>query len=239
MATKKQEVATVETMPDFLRGKTSTRGTENVGAEDLVIPRLELVQSLSPCRKKTDPNYIEGAEEGLLYNNVTRQLYGNSVSVIPVMFRKEWIIWKNRDSGGGFRGAYDTEHEANLAIAQLEDGGDCEAVDTAQHFCLLVNPDGKVEEIVISMSKSKAKISRRWNSLIRMNEGDSFSRVYKMGAVSEEGQKGDYYNFTIAQAGFPTEQLYKRAEDLYESITKGKVKVDRNVDAATEGSGEY
>jgi hypothetical protein len=229
---KKELTAVQETMPDFLKNSTSTRGTENVGTEDLVIPRLELVQSLSPARKKSDAAYIEGADEGMLFNNVTRQLYNDHVMVVPVTYKKEWLIWKNRDAGGGFRGAFDSESAARRAMDELEDGAQCEVVDTAQHFCLLVHPDGRAEDIVVSCSKSKMKVSRRWNSLIRLNEGDSFSRVYKLGAVAEQGDKGDYYNFTVSAAGYPSEALYRRAESLYTAITAGFVKVDRAVDAA-------
>jgi hypothetical protein len=220
-------------VPDFLKGKQSSRGSENVGTEDLIIPRLELVQDLSPCRKKTDPSYIEGIQEGMLYNNVTRQNYGTDVLVVPVYFRKEWLIWKDRTEGGGFRGAYGSEMEARSAMATLEDGEKCEVLDTAQHFCLLVHPEtGKVEEIVLSMSKSKMKVSRKWNSLIRMNEGDSFSRVYRISAVSEKNNKNqDYFNLAVATAGFPNLEVYQRAEKLYEAITSGAVQIDRKVDA--------
>lgn len=224
-------------VPDFLKDQTTARGSENVGADDLVIPRLELVQDLSPCRKKSDPNYIEGIEEGMLYNNVTRQNYGTEALVIPVFFRKEWLIWKDRNEGGGFRGAFATEAEANAAMADLEDGDKCEVVDTAQHFCLLIQPEtSKVEEIVISMNKSKMKVSRKWNSLIRMNGGDSFARVYRVGTVSEKNSKNqDYYNLVISPAGFPTKDLYQRAEKLYEAIASGAVQVNRDFEQASEG----
>lgn len=232
-------------VPDFLKNQETARGSENVGAEDLVIPRLELVQDLSPCRKKQDPNYIEGCEEGMLYNNVTRQLYGTEALVIPVYFKKEFLIWKDRNAGGGFRGAFNTELEAKMALNELDDGDDCEVVDTAQHFCLLIQPEaGKVEEIVISMSRSKMKVSRKWNSLIRMNGGDSFGRVYRVGTVTEKNDRNqDYYNMVISPAGFPTKELYERAEKLYEAIAAGAVQIDRKVDEPQGGSaassGEY
>lgn len=229
-------------LPAFLANQTTARGSENVKSEDLVIPRLELTQDLSPCRKKTDPNYIDGCTEGMMYNNVTRQLYGTEALVVPVYFKKEWLIWKNRDAGGGFRGAFSSEADAESAMAALEDGSDCEVVDTAQHFCLLVTPDtGKVEEIVISMNKSKMKVSRKWNSLIRMNGGDSFGRVYRIGSVTEKNNKNqDYYNFVISPAGFPSEELFKRAEGLYDAISAGSVQIDRKLDeAGTSGEAEY
>jgi hypothetical protein len=98
-----------------------------------------------------------------------------------------------------------------------------------------------VEEIVISMNKSKMKVSRKLNSLIRMNEGDSFSRVYKIGTTSEKNSKNqDYFNLTVAPAGFPTQELYKKAESLYEAIKDGTVSIDRRTDEpAAGGSGEY
>lgn len=244
-AQQNTSVAVLNEMPDYLREKQgSARGQENVGAEDLVIPRLEVVQDLSPARKKSDPNYIEGAEEGMLYNSVTRELYGKEVLVVPVGFVKEWIIWKDRDAGGGFRGAFGSKDEAEEARAQLEDGDDCESIDTNQQFCLLLKADGGVEEIVVSMAKSKAKVSRKWNSLIRLANGDSFSRVYRLSAVEDKNNKNQaFYNFGVAAAGFPTGPVYKRAEKMYEAIVKGHVVADRGADTSEpsgrSGDGEY
>lgn len=229
-------------MPDFLRDRGGDRGREEVTADDLVIPRLELVQSLSPCRKRNDPEYIEGAEEGMMYNNLTRQLFPEGLVVIPVFFKKEWILWKDRKQGGGFRGAFGSEAEAEAARRTLEDGAHCEAVDTSQFYCLALTPSGGIEEIVISMSKSKAKIARKWNSLMRLAGGDSFSRAYRIGAVLETNANGeDYYNFSVAAAGFPTEAVYRRAEELYDAVASGRKTVDRSgqaVESAT-GSGEF
>lgn len=231
--------AVQDQMPDFLRNKQgSARGQENVGAEDLIIPRLEVVQDLSPARKKTSPDYIEGAEEGMLYNNVTRELYGQSVLVVPVGFVKEWLIWKDREKGGGFRGAFASEGDAANALAGLEDGDDCEIVDTNQQFCLLVKGDGTVEEIVVSMAKSKAKVSRKWNSLIRLANGDSFSRAYRIAAVEDTNSKNQtFYNLSVTAAGFPTEVVYKRAEKMYEAMVAGRVRADRTVDDAETSGG--
>lgn len=237
-------MAMSDDMPDFLKNQNGPgRGSEEVGADDLTIPRLELVQDLSPCRKRNDPAYIEGIEEGMLYNNVTRQNYGESVLIVPVYFRKEYLIWKDRNEGGGFRGAFPTQEAAEAARADLEDGDMCEVIDTAQHFCLLIDPaNGKAEEIVISMNKSKMKVSRKLNSLIRMNGGDSFSRVYRVTAVAEKNSKNqDFFNFSVAPAGYPTREVYQKAESMYDAVRSGARDVSRAVDdsgAPGEG-GEY
>lgn len=234
-------------VPDFLKNQGGEgRGSEQVTADDLVIPRLEVVQSLSPCRKRNDPAYIEGAEEGMLYNNVTRELYGTEVMVVPVFFRMEWVIFKDRNKGGGFRGAFSNDLEAKAALRELVDGDgksesdDCEVVDMAQHFCLLLNPKtNKIEEIVISMAKTKMKVSRKWNSVIRLNGGDRFSRVYKVAGVSETNSKNqDFFNLNISQVGFVNALLYKKAEELYNSIKSGAVQINRDtVDEGEPGGG--
>lgn len=232
-------VAVVDQMPDFLRDKQgSARGRENVGAEDLVIPRLEIVQDLSPARKKSDPNYIEGAEEGMLYNNVTRELYGQSVVVIPVGYVKEWLLWKDRKKGGGFGGAFPNEQDAKRAIDLLEDADDWAAIDTGQQFCVLVKPDGSLEEIVVSMAKSKAKVSRKWNSLIRIANADSFARAYKLSAVQDQNKNNEkFYNFGVAPAGFPTESAYVKAERMYKAFMEGRVSASRDAEDEGESGG--
>ena len=208
--------------------------------EDITIPRLDIVQAMSPCRKKTDSAYIEGAEEGMLYNNVTRELYEEGVYVVPLVFKKEYIIWKDREAGGGFRGVFDNAQAAKDTILELITNGDTgpfEAVDTAQHFCLLIefNNDQTVKsvnEIAISMSKSKMKVSRKWNSIIRILGGDRFSRIYKVIAVEDKSDKGEYFNFKIENHGFPSQQVYEKAEAIYTEISKGErdVVINQDVD---------
>lgn len=235
-----------DSVPAYLQ-QSKGRGTENVTQDDLVIPRLEIVQDLSPARKEADPNYIPGAKEGMMYNNVTRELYGKEVILIPVMYRKEYLLWKDRKKGGGFGGAFPTLEDAEDAIKGFEanEQGDWEAVDTGQQFCLLVKPNGMVEEIVVSMPRSKAKISRAWNSLIRMSQGDSFARAYKLSVVPETNKKNQsYYNFgRPSVAGFPSEAVYRHAEKLYSTIKSGKARADttfEETDRAEDAEGtEY
>ena len=229
----KEEVFELVTneIPDFL--KKGNRGAENVGSDDVIIPRIELIQALSPVRKKSDSAYIEGAEEGMLYNNVTRTLYGTEVTVIPVYYTKQFLVWKDRKAGGGgsngFRGAFASKELADRAIAELDEEA-LEVSDTAQHFVLVRNGDDW-QEAVISMAKSKVKVSKRWNSLMRLSNTDSFSRAYKLSATTETNARNEsYFNFNVAALGFVSKEMYGRAEKLYETIRSGGVKVSNDYD---------
>lgn len=237
-------------LPDYLRDKVGkpAKGLEGAQQSDFVIPRLEIVQSLSPARQKDSAEYIEGAEEGMLYNNVTREIYGTEVMVVPVFFKKDYLLWLDRKiSGGkgGFRGAYPNEIAAKTAIndmdAEKEPHKDkIEAIETNQHFCFIVRGDGKVEEIVMSMSKTKLKVSRKWNSLMKLAEIDTYAKVYKVRGIVETNARNEkFYNFDIASAGFVPQDVYARAEVLHEKARSGKATVNYDdLETETTAGGE-
>jgi hypothetical protein len=226
----------VENLPAHLQGKTETRGSENVGSSDIIIPRIEIAQSNSKCLIRNDPAYIPGCKAGDLYNSVTREVYGSQVVVCPIIFKKEWLLWKDRkkagNSGGnGFRGAYNTEAEALKAKRDLGDeGAELLNTETHQQFVTVINSKGKPEDAVLSMSRTKIKVSKGWNSLIRMNGGDRFARLYKVSTAQETNDQGTFYNFVVGPFGFAPEPIYVRAEALYELAMKGQLVADRTFD---------
>lgn len=238
--TKKNEIANVEaTLPDFLKNQTG-RGSEDVNHNDLIIPRLEVVQSLSTVRKKNSPEYIEGAEEGMFYNSVTRELYGSEVVVVPILFIKECLVWRDRKLGGGFGGAHITEEEARARISEMSNPDEWEVVLTHQHFCLIVKADGTKEEAVVSMSKSKLKVSKKFNSLIRINGGDRFSRRYKLrGVIAENNQGQEFYTLDVLNVGFVDEPTYRHAEKIYELLRSGAASADRNFESTSNDEAPF
>ena len=227
---KGTEVALSDERPDWADGN---KGNEEVGFDDLTIPRLDVIQDLSPQHKKNKPEYIEGAEPGLLFNTVTMALYGSKVMFVPVFFRKEWVIWKDIKAGGGFRGAHSTQQLAVDALAELDDADQCEIQDTGQHFGLIVHSADNIEEVVISMSKSKMKVSRQLNSMIKIRGGDRFSSAYSISAVEAQNAAGqDFWNMAVKPLGFVSEEIFELGERLYEQVKKGTKDVQR--DEATE-----
>lgn len=215
----KNEIAKVEAqLPSYIK-QDSNRGNENVTSDDLQLPRIDVLQALSPQINKKKESYIQGAEVGMLFNTLTGELYEDGVHITPISFKKSYLVWVDRrkDSSGGLRGVYDTQGEAEQAVAADPERDKLEIVPTAEHFVLL--DDGS--EVIISMAKSKMKVSRRFNSLIRMNGGDRFSRRYKVTSFEDEGAQGEYQNLKIEQDGFPSEDVYMKAEQIYIAINSG------------------
>jgi hypothetical protein len=222
VASPQGELAFSQEAPEWAQGPG--RGNENVGTQDMVLPRIEIVQAQSPLK---DTN--EDARDGHMFNSATADLIGPVTHVIPVYFRVEWVVWRKVDAGGGFMGAFDSEQQARNRVAEAvsegDDEADIEIVDTPVHYCLMVKPDMTCDQMVISMPKSKAKVSRRWNAVIAINGGDRFSRVYKLATFKDANKKGQtFYNYVVTPAGFAPEVLFKKAEELYNVFKSGAVR---------------
>ena len=237
--------------PDFLK-EGDTRGNESVSLEDKVIPRLDIIQALSPCLKKHDPAYIEGAEEGMIYNNITRELYGREAYVCFADFEVVFINWAKdvKPRSAAFRGVFKSKQEAAEAIdlfsiEAMKAGKGTEIINTHithQHFGVLINPLRRsLDDISISMSSSKVKVSKHLNTMVGiLGQGKEprFARVYRVSTVPETGVKGDYYNYKIEANQFATKAIFDKAEAIYNMSKLNKLKTAVDVEYATAETDE-
>lgn len=229
MATKKKQVAkTKDQMPTYIKQGTN-RGNENVTQEDLQLPRIDVLQGLSPQINKKKDEYIKNAEVGMIFNTLTGELYPEGISFTPISFVKRYLVWVDRkmDNKGGLRGVFDSEAEAEAFFDEQDDKDKLEIAPTAEHLVILNNGD----EVIISMAKSKMKVSRKFNSLIRLNGGDRFGHRYLLTSIDDEGAKGEYQNLKIEKDGYPSEEVYVKAEKLYEAIASGAKQKSGNYDS--------
>lgn len=91
-------------------------GFENVTSDMLSMPFLKIAQAISPQVKRKDPAYIDGLEEGMFFNSVSGTVYGESIDLIILDWKKTWLEW-----GEGL-GDYKGEHTQEQKRALLESG---------------------------------------------------------------------------------------------------------------------
>lgn len=239
--TAQQALAFATEAPEWMNQGTA-RGSEEVKSTDMVLPRLEIVQALSPIKETN-----EDAKEGYLFNSVTQEVIGDLAYFVPVYFRLEYLIWKDQDKGGGFFGSFSTKAEADARFAEVvadgEDPDELEIVDTPVQYGLRITPEGQTEQIVISMAKTKSKVSRKWNAMIQIAGGDRFSRVYKLSTFRDENKKGQkFFNFVVQPVGFTPRAAYLEAERLYEVLKTQDFRVAHDTvvegEAAETGRGD-
>lgn len=217
-------------------------GFESADAEAYAIPFLSVLQSGSPQVKKSDGAYIKGAEEGMLYNTVTQEIISgeDGVEVIPCYYKRSFIKWAPRETGGGYRGEVmpsDPQVTAGKTNAdgQLIDAEGNELTDTRTHYVLVLDKNGGYQPAVISMASSQLKKSRQWMSRmngLKLTRADGtlftppmFSHTYKIGTAAESNDKGSWFGWKI-EAGAPVANaaLYQAAKAFRDAVSSGEVK---------------
>ena len=229
---KKQETAITLERPDFLKNDDPNAGNENLTHEDITIPRIGIIQNQSPQRIKSNSKYIEGAEEGMIFNSVSNKTYGNEVLLVPANFEVSYLIFKKRIQGGGFYGAYSTHNEASARLQEIVKETESsinqfEIQQVNNHYGVIV-ADGQAENVCLSLSSTGLKVSRQLNTLVKMAGGSRFSRCYKLETVLESNSKGDFYIYKVSPAGYPTEEIYNQAKEVYE-LTKNSFNGEHEV----------
>ena len=226
-------------------------GLENITAEDLTIPRLKILQALSPEVNKRDGKYVDSASAGDVINTVTSKLYNedNELIVLPVSYKRLFLEWQHRESGGGLV----KQHEDQAILSQttknqigqdmLENGNYIQT--SANHFVLVLNADGSYDQAMIPMAGTQLKKSRTWNSVmasIKMRSDNkvftppSFSHRYSMKTVQESNDRGSWFGWNITNLGPISEEdmfFYEAAKDYASSV--GEVNMSSNSgEASTE-----
>jgi hypothetical protein len=88
----------IAVVPEYLKEYAGPLGTENIDVDDVNIPRLKLGQSMTPEVK-------DGiVKDGDLFHSITKEVLipvGQSGIIIPVAYMKEYILWRDRQDGGG------------------------------------------------------------------------------------------------------------------------------------------
>ena len=219
---------------DIFEGATSGGGLEEVTSDDIQIPFLRVLQALSPQIKKSDPAYIKGAEQGGIFNTVTKKFWSgdDGVLVIPVHFQKKLLEFVPRSEGGGFVGELDPKNlpkvvKEDNGMEMLENGN--ELVRTAQHYVKIVHDDGTLENAIVDMKKTQLKKSRQWMSIMMMQKHNgktlpSFSQVYRLKTVEESNDKGNWYTWSVQHEKMVDSiESYNDAKSFYTSIKSGEL----------------
>ena len=241
VAKKKSAELSTDVMDDIL--EFAGEGA-SFDSSEMQIPFVRILQAMSPQLKKRESDYIEGSEQGDMFNNVTMELFTGEkgIVVVPCFQTVKYLEFVHRDQGGGFQG----EIAATDPVLQqtsrsgsketLPNGN--ELVKSDQHFCLLIGEDGITQPVVIDMKSSQLKVSRRWKTQIAMQKvkhpktgqmvkPPCFATQWKFTTVEESNDQGTWFNYRIEKVGLvqnSERDLMLEAKAFRDSIAAGEVK---------------
>ncbi len=218
-------------------------GFENVSAKDILIPRLTIIQALSPQINPQKPEFIKEAKIGDIVDVGTGELMPSPVIFLPVYFTKSYLEWAPRASGKGLQGIHpdasimDKTKPDAKGKAVLPNGNNI--VETSQFFGLNLSMDGR--RSFIPMASTQLKKAKRWLTLatgekLTRSDGSTYTpplfyRSYVLTSIPESNNEGSWNGWKIERhVALPDmdgwKGLLEDAKSFREALIAGEAKAD-------------
>ena len=252
-AIKTKEKTNIVAFDSSMFEADANQGLGQLGMDDLAIPFLRILTDSSAQIKKRDSQYVEGAESGMIYNTLTKEIFDGDkgLDVIPCSYQRQYIEWMDRGKGTGAPvKIYSSDSDI---ITETQKGDDRKdrlsngnyIEDTANHFVLFKNSQGLWEQALIAMKSTQRKKSKRWNSLmlglkLKGEKGlftpPSYSHIYSLKTIAESNDLGEWFGWDVSRIG-PIEDadLYSQAKAFSASVDAGEIKVKHDDESVDDG----
>ena len=205
----------------------SGKGQEQI--QDTKTAYLKLAQTISDEVIKQKPNYIQGLEAGMFFCSTTQKIYGNTIDVIVLSTRKNYMLVDSQDEFQGFADKIEPTWQRDVDGRLRTPEG---LIARVQYSFLVVTPDNLDEPMVLTLKKSDVPAARDWNTLIKnakLEDGSPapiFGCIWTITPIFREGEKGNWFGLTngkssgIKLKGFIEDAIVDNVAQLYESTSK-------------------
>ena len=235
----------------------------NVDVTDQVIPRIKLLQALSPELQE-----YNDAKAGTFWHTIAAQNLGTTLMGVPIIIRKSYILWAPRnDDRGILARAMDGMHwdipnaeftvkpkgsansvtyytrntvqESGLDQFGSSIPGDPRSVPAASltYNMLWYFPEfPELSPSVIINTRSGVKPAQQLQTRIDSKQVAIYAQMYNIGITLVPGAEGPYFNYTYSGAGFVDEHTVNITESLYRRFADSSwVTNDEESDVADDG----
>jgi hypothetical protein len=229
---------------------------------DNIVPLVYILQSNSPQVQKKGENYVQDAEDGMIWFRGSKVVVSgdDGIPVVPCHFDKCWIEWQ--PDRGGFVGRH-KDKPANAVqktdpanpkkkFWALPNGN--HVVETREHVVIVLDVFERPMPFVIPMSGSGHGASRAWMTLMNRKvvpgtdlKAPSYGFIYRMKLQFRTNDQGDWFMWDVIDENDEPTQLtdpnvYRLARQIEADFSSGKLKADQmtgdQVDDREVGQGE-
>jgi len=213
VATKTESA--VGAVADF--GDFAGKGFENQTSADTTVPFLGLLQALSPQIK---PGGVAGAQQGMLINTVSEELFDGEEGVLFVPSTTEhcYVEWVPIKQGGGYVGRHELGSDVvvkatdQFKFNELKTEAGNDLIETFYVYGVLCPEAGLPQPIVIAITSTKIGVYKKWMGKLRsyvhvLDDGvttqipplfSHLTRITSKTQVNSAGQES--YNFVFQPA---------------------------------------
>lgn len=234
---KKENTAVA--LPDYIENEQ--KGAESLGAKDVIIPRLKLVQGLS------DEHVDSGIAEGNFVNAITKENYGTKINMAVILATKGLIMFEKGKKGKdakiisrSFAGNMIPPLKPELVLDPKNQQWTEEIIKdddgvvtgkkpvppraiTVYQYIVLVN--GR-DMLSFSLMKTGVKAAKQLNTLLKMKNIPTYSQNFTVESVLTKSDAGPYYGVKIDPAGYVAKELYIALAMKYEAMATSNIVTD-------------
>lgn len=222
-----------------LAAANGVMGMEGVRPEHIQIPRLSISQPLSPQMIRSKPEYIDKLMVGQYFNSVTKDVYGDGVTVVPVKYSMSRLKFTNNvldcRSKNGLDGGHYSDTCKTCSFSKWGSGREGKGTDCKEYLNFLVIEVNTLQPMVLSFKSSSLSAGKTWSTLILgrklvLSNGQrvhapAFMTTYTLKTVEKTSGAGVYYVPVISVAGPADTTLVHEGMALHKSF-KGELDND-------------
>ena len=213
-------------------------GFEDEDPGDMIIPRVKVIQTLSPERKEGT------ASEGDIINSLTKDKY-NGKKFIPVFKFNNNVEWKDRSDGGGIKciardgKVGETSDGTTLLCASCKR---CEFDNTKQgkeaapkctkYINFFGFFEGERMPIILSFGKTNFNEGKKLYSLAKVTMQNMWNYGYTLNEKLQAKGGNEWYIIVPVAAGASTEEDRAFAFEMYKSFRNSIQSVSYDMEEA-------
>lgn len=205
------------------------RGTESgFQKEDLIIPRVKLLQALSPEVSEAG----SALRPGQIVNSLTKEVLPEIF--IPVFLFVNWIRFNPRDSK---KDGFDPAFEPGAMMWKTSDPMDARVLEygkfgpngeppLATKFLNFFSYfPGSSTPVILSFSKTSFRAGRELLTLTQLGGGDMFGKKYALTSKADTNGQFNYFVFQVKGAGKSSDQELADAEAFWAQFHEKEIVV--------------
>lgn len=211
------------------------RGKENIGKEDIRVPRIAIAQKTSPEIMRGEERYIEGVEFTHLFNTLTRESYGNGpITIVPIINRKRAMEFDDEQKIVDFDVPVEFK-DGRYVDERLNFNEKTDEKPTATLFyefvVLVVKGDEAPELALLSLKTTQVRTAQDFLTIIKGRKGAAWDGQYKLSTTKKKFPKGEAGVYKILPAGPTSDEVAAYAEAMYEGLKDKNIVSDVDAQA--------
>ena len=259
---KQGDVANYRISDDEFFGDELDTGMEGMDAADVALPRLAVMQGLSPQINKRKDEYIEGAQLGNLVNLGTGKLMPDPYPIVIAKYERRYVEWSPRQDdqvcpldgfpkvfGKGLIRDWGTDANALNEVTRDDNTGKLwtpegnELLPTATYYC--IDPE-TMTTFFIPMARTQFTASKKIMAKLNdekiskggtLRTAPTFWRIWNLTSSMKSRETNEWFVFDVAPGQLLKDHPNGRlilgvVKDFQETLRQNLIRLEHGEDEA-------